>query len=115
MDVLTNRHKRENGMSFSELTIVLGVTLVLTAILMPAIAGSNPERAETLLSAASIPVVIEGNGILGSSIERTESATRHEDRMARSRARAESSSTVDSRRLKGMRAMKTTDVRHMAP
>ena len=61
MKQLLNREKREQGMSLSELFVVLGVTIVLAIILMPAIASNgDPDRANDILSAAAVPVVLDG-------------------------------------------------------
>jgi len=56
----TIRETKKTGISLSELLVVLSVAVVLAAILMPAIAGIDPDRAESILKTSDFLVVFEG-------------------------------------------------------
>ncbi len=116
--------KRSSGLSLSELVIVMGVTMVLTAILMPAIAGMDPERAENILISASVPEVIQVPN-------RPQVDPEQYDRLDRRANRANSVAVPEvegelpladtaapltpSREVEGMGKMITTDIRYRLP
>ena len=117
---VTSKEKRREGMSISELFIVLGVTIVLSAILMPAIASTNSDRAETILSAAAVPVFFNGSTQPAIQARQT---LRRDNRRDRSTTRAASpkhgaivqEAIKEARALVGTKKLLTTDIRSRVP
>ncbi|MCF6284575.1 MAG: hypothetical protein L3K26_05240 [Candidatus Hydrogenedentes bacterium] len=118
-----SKESRREGMSVSELFIVLGVTLVLSAILMPALASTNSDRAETILSAVATPILYD-------SAIRSTFGTSQPKRMGRRDSRRDRNATqatvadvnnvvneaiVEARAMVGAKKLLTTDIRSRVP
>ena len=116
MKQVENKNRRESGMRISELAIVLAVTLVLTAILMPAIASTTPERAEEILSAS---VVMDGLVRPRQPAERQRKSDRRDNRLSADTGQAAGTDMDEyvrkTRISKGMNKMLTTDIRRRQP
>jgi hypothetical protein len=107
------KNRRESGMRISELAIVLAVTMVLSAILMPAIAGTTPDHTDSVLSAS---VQLDG---LVQPRQSAENETKLSRRDSRFLTGTDHAARMDmdeyARASKGMKKMITTDIRHQRP
>ena len=107
----------------SEFVVVLCVTLVLAAILMPAIAGHDPERAESILNSADTLVVFDGIVKSSGNADHVRRSIRRENRQIQADARAEIDRAhntdaigfVEPYQLAGSKKLLTTDIRYRQP
>ncbi len=106
MKKLDGKTRRTKGLGLSELLVVLTVTLVLAAILMPALASQDPKRAEEIL-----------NSTVQSSLQPTDELTIKAPTVA---SRIERNNRREAQRqgedrvqptATGMEKMLTTDIR----
>ena len=116
MKKLLNREKNEQGMSLSELFVVLGVTVVLAVILMPAISSNgDPDRARDILSVAALPVVVDGQRKTNTTSDEKRRAQYREDASGEmSEAATQTDDSAESQETEqlreGMVELLTTDV-----
>ena len=101
-----NKSRRTKGLGLSELLVVLTVTLVLAAILMPALASQDPKRAEEILS-STVQSSLQPTDEM--TIKRPTVASRIE-RNSRRDAQRRGDDAAESTAL-GIEKMITTDIR----
>jgi hypothetical protein len=118
-----SKEKRREGMSVSELFVVLGVTVMLSAILMPALVSTNSDRAETILSAVETPILFDGAVRSTFGASQPERMARRDNRRDRHMAPVATADVnnvvneaiVEARAMVGARKLLTTDIRSRVP
>lgn len=123
MTTKANVAKKKWRLDLSDFLVVLCVGLVLAAILMPAIASTDPERAENILNAAATPSVFDGIVKPAPAIDAEDRISRREQRRIQAAARmgsaepaaSEGDTVHDTPETEGMSSLLTTDIRYREP
>lgn len=120
MDNRLSRDEHKTGLSLSELVVVTSVALVLAAILLPAIAGRDPERAKTILNSTDTLVVFDGIVKSSTNGNRSGRVKQRDEREIQSAANIDTASPVivdedTPYEVAGMERLLTTDIRTRRP